>query len=570
MGRSRDGRIGAWGARWLALSILTLTVGCGSGGGGDEAGAPAAQPLSSTEQASRFAAQATLGADMEEIARIEALGFEVWLDEQLALPPSSHLGELQRLVATYADPANPNLLRSPYFRQLAWWSRVMGAPDLLRQRVAMALSEIFVVSDRADLLAIAPESVASYYDVLLEHAFGSYEALLLDVTLHPAMGVYLSHLNNDRSDPVVGRFPDENYAREVMQLFSIGLYELEPDGSVRVDVGGDPIPTYGNAEITELAKVFTGLGLQGPLASFGGQLGDRRLPMVMYEDHHEPGPKTLLRGFVIPGGQPGMQDVEDAVAHLADHPNVGPFLARRLIQRLVKSNPSPAYVARVAAVFDDDGGGARGQLGAVVRAILLDEEARRDPGDETDGFLREPFLRFVSMLRTFDARAASGEYLIQGAIVGFLLGQHPMSSPSVFNFFQPDFAPSGPIARAGLVAPEFQVTTDASVLWIANLATYFLFEQPAFPVDVSLLRPGSIEEEDVVLAFDFSDEIAVAGDIDALLDRLDLLLTYGTMSSGTRQTIARVLEDPMLVDPELRVRVAVHFILMSPDYSVVR
>lgn len=550
------------------LVALLAAAACSSGGGGEDE--TTARPLTQVQASARFLSQATLGASYEEIERAEAIGFEAWIDEQMAIPASPHLEEMERLQRDYGDPARFETFRSPLFRRLAWWNRVMAAPDLLRQRVALALSEIFVVSDTADALFLEPGSVASYYDLLLEHAFGSYEELLLAVSLHPAMGVYLSHLNNDRSDAGLGRFPDENYAREVMQLFSIGLFELAPDGSLETDGNGDPIPTYGNAEITEFAKVFTGLGLQGPGAAFGGQAGDRRLPMVMYEDHHEPGPKTLLGGYTIPAGQTGMEDVEEAVAHLADHPNVGPFLALRLIQRLVKSNPSPAYIERVAAVFDDDGTGARGNLGAVVRAILMDDEARRDPSEESDGFLREPFLRWVSLLRAFDARSTSGEYLVEGAILGFLMGQHPMSSPSVFNFFQPDFAPNGPIQRAGLKAPEFQITTDTSVVWIANFATYFLFGPPAVPIAVDSLRAGTLTEDEIVLALDLDDERAIADDIDALLDRLDVLLTYGTLSSSTRDTIAAVLADPLLVDPDARVRAAIHFILMSPDYAVVR
>ncbi len=554
--------------RWRSAILLLAGVGlaCNSGGG-DGGGTPGgAAPLTTLEQSSRFAAQATLGADMEEIERIDRIGPEGWLDEQLALPASDHLDELRRLQADYGVAGSQETDRSPIFRRFAWWNRVMGAPDLLRQRVALALSEIFVVSETMDLLFINPESVASYYDTLLEHAFGSYEELLLAVTLHPAMGAYLSHLNNDRSDVAAGRFPDENYAREVMQLFSIGLFELERDGTLLEDANGDPIPTYDNADITEFAKVFTGLGLQGPGASFGGYPGDRTLPMVMYESHHEPGVKKLLNGFEIPAGQTGMQDVRDAIGHLADHPNVGPFLAKRLIQRLVRSNPSPAYVERVAAVFDDDGRGQRGNLAAVVRAVLMDAEARRDPRDDEDGFLREPFLRWVSLLRAFDARSPSGEWLVDGGAVGFLLQQHPMASPSVFNFFQPDFAPNGPIKEAGLEAPEFQITTDASVIWLANLATFFSFSEPAFAPDVALFRPGSIDAADLPLALDLTDEQALAGDVDALLDRLDLLLTYGTLTPESRETIRTALLDS---DEALRVPMALHLILISPDYAVI-
>lgn len=567
LGRRQDRTGRRLARRAVAVLLCGAHLACSSGDGGDEGGAPTpAAPLSAMQQSSRFLAQASLGASMEEIEAAEALGFESWIDDQLALPPSFHLPALRRLQSDYADPASPVAFESPVFRRFAWWDRVMASPDVLRQRVALALSEIFVVSELVDLLFIHPESVASYYDVLVEHAFGSYEDLLLAVTLHPAMGVYLSHINNDRSNPAIGRFPDENYAREVMQLFSIGLFELAPDGTPLVDGAGDPIPTYDNDDITEFARVFTGLGLQGPGASFGGHPGDRTLPMVMYEAHHEPGAKTLLGGFTIPDGQTGMEDIEDAIGHLADHPNVGPFLSTRLIQRLVRSNPSPAYVERVAAVWDDDGGGERGNLGAVVRAILLDPEARRDPVDPGDGFLREPFLRWVSLLRAFDAASPSGEYLIDGAIPAFLLQQHPMASPSVFNFFQPDFAPNGPVKDAGLVAPEFQITTDASIVAIANLALFFLVEDPAVPADIALFRPGSIAEDDIPVALDLSDEAALADDVDALLDRLDLLLTYGTLSPASRATIREAVVG---VDPAIRPILALNLILTSPDYAVV-
>lgn len=549
------------------ISAILVTLACNADGGGGE-GADPIEPLTSIEQSSRFLAQATLGASMEEIERAEALGFESWIDEQLSMPTSSHLATMQRLQDQYGTPGDPITFESPTFRRFAWWEQVMTSPNVLRQRVALALSEIFVVSELMDLLFIHPESVASYYDLLLEHAFGSYEELLLAVTLHPAMGVYLSHLNNDRSNLALGRFPDENYAREVMQLFSIGLFELAPDGSQLLDSEGDPIPTYDNGDITEFAKIFTGLGLQGASASFGGYGGDRSLPMIMYESHHEPGSKNLLNGFSIPAGQTGIEDIEDTIGHLADHPNVGPFIATRLIQRLVRSNPSPAYVERVAAVFADDGAGQRGNLAEVVRAILMDEEARRDPSQESDGFLREPFLRGVSFLRAFDATSPSGEYFIDGAITAFLVQQHPMASPSVFNFFQPDFAPNGPIKDAGLKAPEFQITTDSSVVWLANLALYFIIDpdESAFPANVALFAPGSIDADEIPVAVDLTDENALIDDIDGLLDRLDLILTYGTLSDTSRGLIRTALED---VEPEIRAALALNLILSSPDYAIV-
>ena len=554
--------------RVLSVCAVFLVSGCSDGGG--SGGGAGGTSLTSLEQSSRLLAQATLGVDRAEIERVEALGFEVWLAEQLALPGSSHLDETNRLIAAYGDPTEPATRESPVFRQLAWWNRVMSSPDLLRQRVALALSEIFVVSERMDVLFISPGCVASYYDTLVDHAFGPFEDLLLAVTLHPAMGHYLSHLNNDRSDALVGRFPDENYAREVMQLFSIGLFELAPNGAVSTDSAGRPIPTYGNAEITEFAKIFTGLGVAGSIGGFGDPFGNCEAPMVMYESHHEPGPKSLLRGFVIPDGQTGMQDIRDAIGHLADHPNVGPFIGRRLIQRLVTSNPSPAYLERVARVFADDGTGTRGNLGAVVRAILLDPEAREDPGDVRGGRLREPFLRFVALMRAFRASSSSGEFLINGAAIGFLVDQTPLASPSVFNFFQPDFAPNGPVADAGLVAPEFQITTDASVTWMANIITALSLEEASVTFDTAFFRPGSLDQADAQIRLDLGEELAHAGDIDALLDHLDLKLTYGTLSSRTRDAIRTFLATPGLDDPNLRSRLAMHLILMSPDYAVAR
>jgi uncharacterized protein (DUF1800 family) len=555
----------------LLLACGLLAAACGGGGGGDDddsGGGPDRGPsLAEMQEASRFLAQATLGASYPEIERVARRSPERWLDDQLDEPPSLHLPLLRALEADYADPANEDLLRSPIFRRFAWWERAMEGDDLLRQRVALALSEILVVSDVPDLLFLLPECVASYYDLLLEHSFGDFEELLLAVSLHPAMGIYLSHLNNERGDPDAGRFPDENYAREVMQLFSIGLIELERDGRPLLNADGETIATYGNREITEMAKVFTGLGLQGsPSSAFGAFEGDFTLPMVMYDGFHEPGPKELLDGFVIPGGQPGMADVEDAVAHLANHPNTGPFLALRLIQRLVTSNPSPAYVERIATVFEDDGRGRRGNLGAVVRAILLDREAR-DPADPAlAGRLREPFLRWASLLRAFDARSASGHYFIDSGGVGFLLGQQPLSSPSVFNFFQPDFAPNGPVRDRGAVAPEFQITTASTSAWLVNLMTWFSFGDPVILIDRTYLKADSVTDDEMAIRFDWTEEIELAQDLDALIDRFDLIFTYGTLGDESRRLIREAAEP---LPPELRVPMVLHLLLITPDYAVV-
>jgi len=545
-------------------------------------------------EASRFLSQSTLGADYAEIVRTARLGPERWLDEQFDLPPSLHLPATQQL-QTLAGERSEMLLPPVFFRRISWWRQAMQGDDLLRQRVALALSEIFVVSDNVDLLAVFPQGPASYYDVLVRNAFGNYRDLLGEVTLHPAMGFYLSHLNNDRGDPATGRFPDENYAREVMQLFSIGLFELNADGSRKLDARGDPIPTYSNREITEFAKIFTGLGSGALFGRFGVlETIDLTQPMRMYDDHHEPGPKRLLNGLVVPGGQTGMEDVDDALDNLFQHPNVGPFISRLLIQRLVTSNPSPEYLARISAVFADNGLGVRGDLRAVIRAILLDPAARDTPTDPTFGHLQEPFVRHVKLARTFNASTPSGIFFNGGAFADFFVRQHAGSAPSVFNFFLPDHRPNDLPAEADLVAPEFEITTTSTILGMANLNDIVTLggvvsfnpveelvndcNEGDCPVEPLVCEEiGANDERPCLPAFfynfdalratlDFSVEDQLARtDLNALLDRLDLLLTHGTLSDDARQAI----RDAVAPFPaQFRARFAIYLILLSPEYVV--
>jgi uncharacterized protein (DUF1800 family) len=470
------------------------------------------------------------------------------------------------------------------YPRLAWWQQAMASPDLVRQRVALALSEIFVISERFDRLYIAPDGRASYYDMLLRNAFGNYRDLLMDVTRHPAMGMYLSHLNNRKSDPALNRFPDENYAREVMQLFSIGLYELNPDGSRKLDAAGQPSPTYDNGDITEFAKIFTGLGPGGDGDTFGRELGfDTTIPMRMYDEWHEPGEKHLLNGVVVPAGQSGLDDLEAAVDVLFHHPNVGPFLGRLLIQRLVTSNPSPEYIARVAAAFGDNGSGERGDMKAVIRAILLDPEASGANAGPHYGRLQEPFVRYVALCRMFRASSASGLFINSGFYADSFLNQHAGASPSVFNFFLPDYQPSGPIGDAGLVAPEFQITTDSTLIGMANLvlAVTPLGRPMASPIEQALLECAHGQAtcdhipdwlRDVtgqnVVRLDFSEEDEVAGDVEALLDHLDIVMTHGTLSESTREALIPFLRAIPEGAFSLRVRWAVVLLMMSPDYVV--
>src|SRR5262245_21228024 len=314
-------------------------------------------------QASRFLAQATLGADYQEIQRTARTTPKLWLQDQFARPIGYHQPFLDARLRAGLTVGSDE-------RRFAWWEQVMEGPDPLRQRVALALSEIFVISDQNDSVSSNPIGAANYYDMLPRNAFGNYKTLLRDVSLHPMMGAYLSHLRNNRSDPSVGRYPDENYAREVMQLFSIGLFQLRANGTFLRDGQGRPIPTYDNDDITELAKIFTGLAFDGADRDFYQGEENWTRPMRMYDEHHEPGAKHLIRGKNVPAGQTGMADIDAAIDNLFRHPNVGPFFARRMIQRLVTSNPSPAYVGRVAAAFANNGRGVRGDMKAVITAVL--------------------------------------------------------------------------------------------------------------------------------------------------------------------------------------------------------
>ena len=348
-----------------------------------------------------------------------------------------------------------------------WFRNVVDGDDQLRQRVAFALSEILVVSQQGALID-APYSLADFYDQLALNAFGNYRDLLEIITLHPAMGVYLSMLGNQKPNPALNIRPDENYARELMQLFSIGLVELNLDGTVRTDGLGQPIPTYDQAVIEGFAHVFTGWNYAGA-PSFPQAFrndNNQTVPMQLYPAYHDEGAKQLLNGVTIPAGQTGDQDLRMALDNIFNHPNVGPFIAIRLIQRLVTSNPSPGYVSRVASVFNNNGFGERGDLGAVVKAILLDDEARPAMHMEIDGKIKEPLLRLTQLWRAYNAQSQSGVFPLFPAYIIF--GQGPLQASHVFNFFSPFYAPPGEIRNSGLVAPELQIATEYQNTFITN------------------------------------------------------------------------------------------------------
>lgn len=549
-----------------------------------------------TFEASRFLAQATFGANIDVIEDFrDDWEYERWIDSQfvkrLDLITPAVDDVWAEVLSESDDPDNefgPYALHFNY----AWWTQNIGNEDLLRQRIAYALSQILVISYNSDLVNWA-ESISSYYDVLLEHSFGNYRDLLMEVTLHPSMGYYLSHLNNPKTNLAANVNPDQNYAREIMQLFTIGLVQLHPNGTPMMDQDGNEIPTYTNDDVAELAKVFTGLmggGLEDWVdwksdVDFGDNIGmiDKELPMVMYQPQHETVSKTFL-GYTIPAGQPGMTDIQQAVDFLFNHPNTAPFVSYRLIQRLVKSNPSPAYVGRVAAAFENNGQGVRGDMKAVIKAILLDIEARSAEAmaDPTHGKLREPMLRFAHVANAMPLYASRSRYWNNGYDFYEATRQHVMYSPSVFNFYLPDFRPVGDIASQNLVAPEFKLhNTSSSITYINRVngwvgGVWFDQEQQQLNEWGSLFWSwhGSEQYGEDYVRLVFSELEPIAEDSENVINELDRIFTHGQLSDETRQLMRTSLNgiywtwgNPIEWRSH-RVRSALYLILNSPDYNI--
>ncbi len=531
-----------------------------------------ATDLSPDEQASRFLAQATFGPTMDSIAELRQLGnnYSAWIDREAAKPVTSAVALLEAARTagqiTQSDRATNRRARTQV---------MLTAPDQLRQRVAYALSQIMVISDTEAAIQNGRDGSSSYWDMLARNALGNFRTLLMDVTRHPMMGRYLSHYKNRKANEAAGTRPDENYAREVMQLFSIGLYQLNADGSYITDGAGRPLETYTNEQITEFARVFTGFtdastnntGTGTGRTDFPNAAQNYTEPMRMWEQQHDTGAKNLLnypgaRKPSLPAGQTGLQDVQDAIDNLVEHPSTAPFISRLLIQRLVTSNPSHGYVARVAAAFVNNGAGVRGDLLAVVKAILLDPEARSLAmlTDPEHGKLREPFLRVAHTLRAgrFTVQDGTLPYDL-GAFTENTMGQFPLGSPSVFNFYSPDYEPPGPIANARLVGPEFQILNAVFAVTLPNTLS-------------TLITNGTGR-----FRLNLSDLETLAADNAALLDRLDLLFTHGTLSAESRAAILTALNGITAgmvpansTLAQQRARLGVYLVLLSPDYAILK
>ncbi len=549
MKRAQDRSTGGFGGLLLALGL----AGCGAGGAGEPI--PVGQDLPADSQdLMRFLTQATFGPDDFEVAYLGQAGFELWLERQRELPPSLHAPKLAALAAV-------GLPVYQQHREQLWWKLAIEAPDQLRQRMAFALSQILVISAENSSLFDDPLGCARYYDLLVAGAFGNYRDLLGQIALAPQMGLYLSMLKNQKQAPETDLRPDENFARELMQLFTIGLVELEPDGQPRLDAEGQPVPTYDQAQVEALARVFTGWTYAG--ASSWEWPTANHAPMENWPQFHDQGPKSLVGGLELPGGQAASLELDLALDALFEHQNVGPFLARRLIQRFVSSNPSPAYVTRVAAVFADDGSGERGDLWATLVALLLDPEARAPRADQAPGFgkLKEPLLRITGLWRAFDGRSQSGVY--KAWYVDDELGQAPLRSPSVFNFFTPDYQPPGVLSQALLVAPEFQITDATRITETTNAFDRAIFQGYQ---GFAWATPDSV-------LMDLGDELALAGDIPELLEHLGLWLNAGPLSPELAEIVSEHLQSVPLDYGGLppgtqRVLEALYLIATSPEASV--
>lgn len=515
----------------------------------------------SMSQAARFLQQAQFSSNLSDIQRVQNLGYDGWLNEQLALPTTTTvkgwiwLQQQGYAADTYKYDNRP--------MDHMMWHQLVTCQDTVRKRVALALSEILVVSIEGMTGEYPSFAMAAYWDLLNQYAFGNFRFLLQALTLNPAMGRFLNTKGNKKEDRKTNRRPDENYARELLQLFSIGLYELNIDGSVQTNTRGKPIETYDLQQIVELARVFTGWDEDHSTSKVGWPDFTRQ-PMKLNPQQHSTWASQIFNQ-TIPAGTAGDVALSTAIHTISLHKNVAPFISKQLIQRLVMSNPSPAYVARVAQVFNNNGTGVRGDLKAVVRAILLDQEARQDPSmSQYSGKVREPMLRLVQWCRTFNVRSVSGRWLVGNlSSPEWFLSQSPLRAPSVFNFFKPSFSPTNsPLNVHAKVAPELQICDESSV------AAYINFMKGVIENGVSRYDDWRVAE----LIPNYSVELSLVEQPADLVNRLNRFLCAGQMTVDTRTLITNAL---ISIKPlsstswrKNRVYCAILFVMASPDYQV--
>ena len=577
----------------LAIISVLLASGCSGGGGGDSPPPnpgsvvtpppapppPSSEQIASNEQATRFLTAASFGPSSGEANQLSGSSAIDWIENQARLPATLYLSDV--LAATDSEGKIIKDIDSDLY-----WNKAILADDQLRQRMVFALSQIIVISDSVVQKREYQNQFAYYRDILSQNALGNYRNLMEEITYSPVMAEWLTYMQNQKGDPETGRMPDENYARELLQLFTIGLVELNLDGTPRLDGSGSEIETFNNEDVVGLARVFTGL-------SYNADRFNRSIskvpfdslhsPMIVYPDEHSQLEKRFL-GSSIPAGTSGETSIEMALDTIFEHPNVGPFLARQLIQRFTASNPEPEYVARVATAFNNGrfqasdgtvfGTGERGDLLATISAVLLDESLY-DPNrtlSPSDGKIQEPILRFVHWARAFNVQnvdAINQRRLsdTSNPLEGF--GQHPFRSPSVFNFYRPGYiAPGTESGSRDVTAPEFQIVNSSSQFGTFNSLSEFAFGEV----------PSGNDLPDNFVP-DYSVELPLAYDVPALIEHLDEKLAGGRLSTNEIEEISAVIdlmdartdtEEREQNDRFDRVAMAVSLVLASPNYILLR
>ena len=547
----------------LALTVLASASALSACGGGTGAATNTAlNSLSPAElnakltDASRFLRQATWGGTLAEIRDLASTGSQNWINDQAATPTS--LSMTRWLINKgFNDAAVSTNVNGDGGWSQAMWGKLFGATDPLRQRATFALSELFVVSYLGLPINWRNFALANYWDVLEKNALGNYRDLLEGVTLSSAMGTYLNMKGSQKFNATTGRAPDENYSREVMQLFTIGLYELNSDGTQKLDSLGKPIETYDNNDVLGLARVFTGWDNAtgtDPQAELAATAYRHGLPMSLNASLHSPEEKRFL-DVVIPAGTDGIKSLKTALDALFNHNNTAPFVVKQLIQRLVTSNPSPAYVGRVVKVFENNGKNIRGDWKAVWSAILTDAEARQTNPAPSFGKLTEPVVRLLQWGHTFNATSSDGAWTLGNTDTDTTLGQMPLRAPSVFNFFRPGYMPpQTQLAAQNLLAPEFQILTEPTVVSYINYMA------------VTVNNARNVKA-------DYSYEKTLAADPVSLVAHLNLCLAAGNVSDANLSLISSAVGSISAatdVGVLNRIYAAILMLMSSPDYLIQR
>jgi uncharacterized protein (DUF1800 family) len=518
---------------------------------------PTDLPASDAE-AARFLTQATYGPTVAEIARLRTIGYSEWFRQEFNKPATT--------VRPYMEAVNNARLAdgqggvSHNNRLDRWFHTAATGTDQLRQRAAFALSQILVISDQNSTLSGESIQVSEYWDILARNAFGNYRELLDEVTWNPSMGKYLSHFRNRKASADGLRQPDENYAREVMQLFTIGLIERNLDFTPILS-GGQPVATYNQSVVTNYAKVFTGFNYNNATSISNGT--NTYLRMTCIETEHDTTVKTVVGDVTIPAGQNCPTDVDDGIDLLFAHPNVAPFISRQLIQRFTSSSPSAAYIQRVAQKFVNNGYGERGDLSAVMRQVLMDPEARNAPTTNS-GKPREPLLKLTAMWRAWDAQMPAadsyGNVPMGMTNPSGTFGQRPLGADTVFNFYGPDYQQPGTIANAGLYSPEFQTLDESTLTSMSN--SYYTYSWNSY---VGMSSPPSNRP-----LLNLAPLVALAGDPDAMVAEVNKRMMYGSMSAAMQDVLRNMLIFMDGASATDKARTVVYVTALSPEYAVQR